>query len=272
MRGRAAALALIFLVALLAGSARAAPSSVYLEDLTWTELRDRIAAGATTAIIPIGGTEQSGPAIALGKHNVRVRILAGQIAAALGNAIVAPVVAYVPEGSISPPSGHMAFPGTLTVTDAAFESVLDSAAESLRHAGFTTIVFIGDHGGYQADESAVAKKLNAAWAGSHAAAFADLGYYKVTETAYVEALRKAGIGADEIGTHAALADTSLMLATDPALVRADELADNGFTARDGVYGGNPRRASAALGQLGVDLIVQTTVADIRAFIAKQSGL
>ena len=81
--------------------ARAPRLRIYLEDLTWTELRDRIAAGATTAIIPIGGTEQSGPAIALGKHNVRVKILAGQIAGALGNAIVAPVVAYVPEGTIS---------------------------------------------------------------------------------------------------------------------------------------------------------------------------
>src|SRR5690348_1586251 len=87
--------------------AHAASASVYLEELTWTELSARIKGGATTAIIPIGGTEQSGPAIALGKHNVRVRILAGDIATSLGNAVVAPVVAYVPEGSISPPTGHM---------------------------------------------------------------------------------------------------------------------------------------------------------------------
>ena len=271
MRGRAAALALVGLAALLSGSAAyAASSSVYLEDLTWTELRDRISAGATTAIIPIGGTEQSGPAIALGKHNARVRILAGKIAAALGNAIVAPVEPYVPEGNISPPTGHMAFPGTLTVSDATFESLLESTAESLRHTGFTTIVFIGDHGGYQTDETAAASKLNVAWKGTTARAFADLGYYAVTQKQYVSALKAAGFSADAIGTHAGLADTSLTLALESGMVRTDLLDGAAFTAKDGVEG-DPRGAKASLGQIGVELIVETSVADIRAFIAKQPG-
>jgi creatinine amidohydrolase len=270
MRNRVAWLCAFCLAALLAGAARAQAASVYLEDLTWTELRDRIAAGATTAIIPIGGTEQSGPAIALGKHNARVKILAGQIAAALGNAIVAPVVAYVPEGSISPPTGHMGFPGTLTVSDSVFEAVLSSAADSLRHAGFTTIVLIGDHGGYQQDEAIVADKLNAAWKNGHAAVFADLGYYGVTQKQYVSALQTAGNSLAAIGTHAGLADTALTLALDSSLVRTDLLAGNNFTAKDGVAG-DPRAALGSLGQIGVDLIVSTSVADIRAFIAKQQG-
>ena len=71
---------------------------VFLEDMTWTEVRDAIAAGRTTVIVPVGGTEQSGPHMALGKHNVRAHVLAGRIATQLGNALVAPVVAYVPEG------------------------------------------------------------------------------------------------------------------------------------------------------------------------------
>ena len=271
MRGRAAALSVGLALILGASAAQAAPSSVYLEDLTWTELRDRIAAGATTAIVPIGGTEQSGPAIALGKHNVRVKILAGQIAQALGNAIVAPVVAYVPEGTISPPTGHMRFPGTLTVSDAGFEALLESAAESLKHAGFTTIVLIGDHGGYQGDETVVADHLNAAWKGTHARAFADLGYYRVTQQQYVSALEAAGIAPAAIGTHAGLADTALTLALDASLVRGDLLADKAFTAKDGVEG-DPRGATGSLGQIGVDLIVATAVGDIRAFIAKQPGL
>jgi creatinine amidohydrolase len=273
MRRGATLVAFVLLAALPAGatSAMAASSSVYLEDLTWTELRDRVAAGTTTIIIPIGGTEQSGPAMSLGKHNVRVKILAGQIATALGNAIVAPVVAYVPEGNISPPTEHMAFPGTISVSDSSFEAVLDSAAQSLHHAGFTTIVLIGDHGGYQQDEQIVADKLNATWKGTRAAVFADLDYYRITQTGYVDKLLQAGIGKDEIGSHAGLADTSLMLATDPSQVRADLLPTSKFTAKDGVYGGDSRRSSAVLGQMGVDLIVQTTVADIRAFIAKQQG-
>lgn len=255
----------------LSAEVRAASTSVFLEDLTWTELRDRVAAGSRTIIIPIGGTEQSGPAIALGKHNVRVRLLAEQIATGLGNALVAPVIAYVPEGNISPPSGHMKFPGTITVSDKVFEAVLDSAARGFAQQGFTTIVFIGDHGGYQADESAVAERLNREWKAGPAQVFADLDYYRITQEAYVTKLEAAGVKQSEIGSHAGLADTSLMLATDPSLVRQPLLAQgSSFTAADGVYGGDPTRSSAALGQLGVDLIVSGTIGDIRDFVARQT--
>ena len=48
--------------------------------------------------------------MALGKHNRRVKLLSERIAVSLGNALVAPVIAYVPEGSLDPPSGHMRFP------------------------------------------------------------------------------------------------------------------------------------------------------------------
>src|SRR5712671_7931420 len=89
-----------------------ASGTVFLEELTWTELRDLIQAGKTTIIVPIGGTEQNGPHMALGKHNARVKALAERIAHALGNALVAPVIAYVPEGAVEPPTGHMRFPGT----------------------------------------------------------------------------------------------------------------------------------------------------------------
>src|ERR1700737_1456055 len=93
------------------------PKTVLLEDLTWTELRDQIRARKTTIIIPIGGTEQSGPDVALGKHNARVQVLSQRIAQGLGNALVAPVIAYVPEGSYAPPTSHMRFLGTITVPD-----------------------------------------------------------------------------------------------------------------------------------------------------------
>ena len=91
-----------------------APDTVFLEELTWTEVRDKLAAGVTTVIIPTGGTEQNGPHMVLGKHNYLVRHKAGEAARRLGDALVAPVMAYVPEGNVDPPSGHMRFPGTIT--------------------------------------------------------------------------------------------------------------------------------------------------------------
>jgi creatinine amidohydrolase len=262
--GALAAVALAFTAAALPALGAARPDRVFLEELTWTELRDRVAAGATTVLVPIGGTEQSGPHMALGKHNVRARVLAGRIAQRLGNAVVAPVMAYVPEGAISPPAAHMRFAGTITIPDATFEAVLESVARGFRQHGFRDVVFLGDHGGYQHSEEKVAAKLNREWAaqpGCKVHALVD--YYRVTQTTYVQALTARGIGADEIGTHAGLADTALMLAIDPSLVRQDALAQAAKAgAREGVHG-DPRRASAELGQLGVDAIVDKSVQQIK---------
>jgi creatinine amidohydrolase len=250
----------VTLVVLLGSNALAAPPSVELDALTWTELRDALRAGVTTVIIPAGGTEQSGPHIALGKHNVRARVLSDRIAAALGDTVVAPVLAYVPEGAISPPVGHMRFPGTISIPDAAFKSTLEAAGRSLRQAGFRHVVLLGDHGGYQPLLKEAAAALNKEWAGSGTRAHFIEDYYQATQTAYVRALRAKGLGDAQIGTHAGAADTSLMLAIDPSLVRADRLSGHG--AADGTQG-EPASSSAALGQLGVDLIVSQTVTAIR---------
>src|SRR5687767_2355851 len=104
-----AACAGMILAGLMTFAAAPAAASLQLDDLTWTEVRDGLRAGTTTVIIPVGGTEQNGPHMALGKHNARVGVLSARIAAKLGHTLVAPVMAYVPEGRISPPAGHMRF-------------------------------------------------------------------------------------------------------------------------------------------------------------------
>ena len=259
------ALATLMLV-LLPAAAGAAPASghVFLEEMTSPEVQEALGRGLTTIIVPVGGTEQNGPHMALGKHNVRVKVLAGRIATALGNAIVAPVLPYVPEGSINPPRAHMRWAGTISISDDAFKAVLDGAARSFRQHGFTDIVLIGDHGGYQPQLAAVAARLNRDWAGTPARAHFIAAYYLATQSAFIQALRAAGVGQAQIGTHAATADTSLMLATDPSLVNADELADAAKGAPANGVTGDPRAASAALGRLGTDAIVNATVAAIRA--------
>jgi creatinine amidohydrolase len=247
----------------------ASAQSVFLEDLTWTELRDLIRSGDTTIIVPVGGTEQSGPDMALGKHNVRVKILSEKVALALGNTLVAPVLAYVPEGSVAPPTAHMRFPGTITIPTQAFQQILEYAARSFKAAGFRDIVLLGDHGGYQSELKVVADHLNHEWSATPSVrVHAVLEYYRATETTYVDALRRRGLTAAEIGTHAGLADTSLMLATDPSLVRTDRLgSDARLNAENGVYG-DPRKSSAEFGQLGVDAIVAETVAAIKRDLSR----
>jgi len=246
-----------------------AADSVFLEDLTWTELRDAIKAGKTTILVPVGGVEQSGPYVALGKHDARVKVLADKIARNLGDALVAPLIAYVPEGTIDPPTEHMRFPGTITVPPEVFRQTLQSAAMSFRLHGFTDVVFIGDHGGYQDDLKTVADDLDRRWAGSPARAHFIAQYYRATQTTYVAALEQRGYSDAQIGTHAGLADTSLALATTPAMVRADQLGKGAPPGSSLGVHGDPSHASAQLGELGVDAIVAQTVAAIRAAVARR---
>lgn len=248
-----------------------APDTVFLEELTWTELRTLVESGKTTIILPIGGTEQNGPHMALGKHNVRVKALSERIARALGNALVAPVIAYVPEGGLSPPTGHMRFPGTLTVPENAFRKTLESAARSVRLHGFRDVVLLGDHGSTQLGEKAVAARLNREWTGSPARVHAIDEFYRSATIGFGQLLKAKGYRADELGVHAALPDTSLTLAIDPGLVRIAVLQGGRASWKTMGIDGDPRRASAELGQLGVDLIVRRTVEAIRQSIARRQG-
>jgi len=262
---------LVLAAGVFAGATAAAadaPATVFLEELTSTELAGAIRAGRTTIIVPIGGTEQNGPHIVLGKHNVRAKALAAKVAAALGNALVAPVIAYVPEGGVDPPTGHMRYPGTITVPPDAYRKLLASAAKSFRLHGFRDIVLLGDHGDYQKDNQAVAAALDREWAGTGVRVHAIAEYYRAATDGYAKLLRARGHTDAEIGLHAGLADTSLALAVDPKLVRADRVATTGPAPPPGVTG-DPRRASAELGQAGVDAIVAQTVEAVRAATARR---
>src|SRR5262245_13012407 len=72
-----------------------AVDSVFLEDLTWMEVRDAIAAGKDTAIVATGGMEMNGPYLVTGKHNVVLKGTTQAIAKKLGNALIAPIIAFV---------------------------------------------------------------------------------------------------------------------------------------------------------------------------------
>ena len=258
---RAATVVLAMLMAMVATASAAADtaSGVSLEDLTSVEIAGRVRGGATTVLVPIGGTEQNGAHMAVGKHNARVKVLAERIATRLGNALVAPVLAYVPEGGIDPPTGHMGHAGTLSITPSTFGQVLDGTARSLRAHGFRDIVFLGDHGGYQAQERDVAARLNREWSRTTARVHALPEYYDSTK-GFAQWLKSRGYSDAEIGVHGGLLDTALALATVPAMVRTDRLAD--ASTVPGITG-DPRRATAALGNAGVEMIVNATTEAIR---------
>jgi creatinine amidohydrolase/Fe(II)-dependent formamide hydrolase-like protein len=245
----------------------AAPRTVYLEEMSSTEVRDALRGGLRTIIVPVGGTEQNGPHMALGKHNLRAQALAGRIAGELGTALVAPVLAYVPEGNISPPTEHMRYAGTISIPVATFRSLLGGAARSFRQHGFTDIVLLGDSGNYQGSLKAVAAELNREWAAGPARVHFIAAYYQAAQQPFARLLQQHGLSDAQIGTHAGAADTALLMAVAPAQVWPDRMPATPAAARDAGVAGDPSRASAALGQLGVELIVKQSVAAIRAATA-----
>ena len=206
------------------------PDTVFLEEMTWVEVRAALREGKTTVLVPTGGVEQNGPHMVLGKHNYIVRHTAERIARALGDALVAPVVAYVPEGRIEPPDGHMTFPGTLSLPPEVFAALLEHTARSLKTHGFETIAFLGDSRGNQEPQATVAARLSAAWAGEGVAVLHLGDYY--AGNGQVDWLLQQGESHETIGGHAGIRDTAELLAVYPEGVRPDRLAPQGGRASE----------------------------------------
>ena len=206
--------------------------TVFLEEMTWMEVRDALRAGKTTAIIATGGVEQNGPYLVTGKHNVILRETTEAIARELGNALVAPIVPFVPEGEIHPPSGHMLYPGTISVREATFEALLADIAGSLKAHGFTEVILLGDSGGNQEGMAAVAVELGAAWEGSGTGIHYIPEYYD--NPRWIAWLEERGVVEEIEGLHDDVRHASIMALVDPTFIRAEERRKAGLFRINGI--------------------------------------
>lgn len=240
-----------------------APRSLALAELTSPEIAAAIAAGYGTALVPTGGTEQNGPHMALDKHNRLVAEGARRIAREVGGILVAPVLPFVPEGDPAHPSGNLLFPGTIGLSEASFEAVLDDICKSLLHAGFGRVLLIGDHGQSQPSLDRVAKRFAPSfWSSEKQKVFNIAAWYDDShQTAMLVA---AGETPETIGTHAGLVDTSELLGVAPQDVFPN-LAPEGPVSFEAIGAtGAPRRANADLGERLLSMRVAQAVAEIRA--------
>jgi creatinine amidohydrolase len=263
------------MMALLAGSAVtiadepaaeiiAAGTSIWTEELTAAEIRDRIDAGTTTVIVPTGGIEENGPYLSTGKHNVILEALCPAIARGLGNALCAPIVKFVPEGSIDPPSGAMLHPGTISLRAETYVALLDDIASSLKQAGFTDIVLIGDSGGNQRGMEAVAGILNERWKGEPARAHFIVEFYtpgwEETER-YTEEVLGVAEGEHD-GYHDDIWVTAMMAVTDPEQIRFEQRVEAGLASINGVEL-EPLADTIELGRKMIEFRAEYTVRAIR---------
>ena len=236
-----------------------APDTVFIDELTWEETRDALKAGKTTVIVPTGGTEKNGYHMVLGKHNFVVTYAANLMARRLKNALVAPTIQYVPEGDPDRQN-----PGAISLPSPAYDMLLDAAARSLKVHGFKEILFIGDSGGNQAGITTVAEKLNSEWEGGATKVFALTDYYEASRI-YYRAWLQAAFGYDEetAGSHAGITDTSQMLSIHPSGIRKDQIKPWGGAADSGVSG-DPAKATAEIGKMGVEFKVNAGIAQYKA--------
>jgi hypothetical protein len=219
-----------------------AGSSLWAEELTFMEIRDLVKAGTTTIIIGTGGVEQNGPYVAGGKHNFVLQTVMPYIARQVGNALIAPIVKFVPEGRIEPtPSGHMSYAGTISLEAATFEALLSDICRSYAAHGFIDIVLIGDSGGNQRGMENVAKALNTKWVADGRQARVhflpeyytedqwSFDYLKSLGIVQIDSLAAAGQARDRRtdtrnGMHDDIYYESQIAVQDPALIRAPQRA------------------------------------------------
>ena len=235
------------------------PATVFLEELTWPEVRDMLAEGTTTIIIPTGGTEQNGPHMVLGKHNYLVRYKAGEVARRLGNSLVAPVVAYVPEGDINPQTGHMRFPGTITTPPEVFEKVLEFAARSLAQHGFLDIALLGDSGGNQVSQKMVCERLNLEWKDTLFRVHHLTDYYPGPGDAW---LVEQGGREEDVGSHAGMHDSASLMFLNPSMLRLEKMVMGKSGDGTGVVG-NPARSTAEYGRQILEMQIDAAVRQIQ---------
>ena len=247
-----------------------APDSVFIEDLTWAEVRDLVKAGTTTVIIGTAGTEQKGPHMVDGEHKFVMEWSADKIARAIGKTLVAPVVTYVPEGSWENIGGHMAKPGTITLPDDRFVELLVSAGRSLKAGGFKTILLIGESGGNRSGMRTAADKLNELWKGGDTKAWWIDDYYTkghADQNKWVT--EKVGIPANEIGGHANILDTSELLFVNPKHIRRNRLSGNDYE-NNGVSGNNQSKSTPEIGKALLQIKIDNAVAQIKELMGGSS--
>ena len=248
-----------------------APDTIWIEDMTWMEVRDAMADGKTTVLVTSGGVEQNGPYLVTGKHNVILKGTCEAIARALGDALCAPVIKLVPEGNIDPPSGHMMFPGTLSVREETYQAMLTDVASSLAAHGFEHIVFLGDSGGNQRGMATVAEALNTKWTGGDSRVHYIPEYYRYEEL-FAWSQADDGLGIEEPvneGLHDNYPITAMMMVIDPTSVRYDERKATGKASINGVAL-DPVDETLEAGRKLIDKKVDEAVAAIRASIAGSS--
>jgi creatinine amidohydrolase len=193
--------------------------SIYLEELTWPDVKAAMQEGFDTVVFAIGATEQHGPHLPLACDTLIGGTLSELVAQRLERALIAPTV------RVGCSQHHMAFPGTMSIEPAELQAVLLDYIKTIFHHGFKRVVMIPSHGGNFATVAETARVAREKWADRQVVAYTDLN--QLLGAAF-EAAAKFGVSPGEAGIHAGEFETSILLSTHPNLVNMNR-AEKGYT-------------------------------------------
>ncbi len=237
--------------------------TIFIEEMTWMEVRDALKAGKTTVIIAAGGVEQNGPYLATGKHNYVLQATTEAIARKLGNALVAPIIKLVPEGNHEPPTGHMRYPGTISLREETYKNVLLDVCASFKAHGFENIILICDSGGNQNGMKEVAADLKTKWSDDQIQVHYIAEYYDYP--GLTKWLEEQGIKQVSEGIHDDYGISSIMMTVDPQTVRMQQRIAKGLFHINGVDM-SPAKNTIEMGKKAVGWRADITVKAIRKVI------
>jgi creatinine amidohydrolase/Fe(II)-dependent formamide hydrolase-like protein len=236
-----------------------------MEEMTTTEVRDAIRAGKSTVLIYNASIEASGPHLVTGKHFYRARYLGEHIARELGDALLAPIIPFAPT------TDERRFPGTVHLSPETFALVNAELADSMVNAGFKYIILLGDHDGNQEPLKRLAPSLDDKYRARGVRVFYCSDVYDKSNHEIEAYLKGHGF---PLSRHAGTSDTSQLWAVDAKYVRPDKMTigapvpPSGSPLALGAAGfeGDPRRSSAELGRVFLDIKIRNGVAEIRKLV------
>ncbi len=197
---------------------------------TWDELPSKLAAANQAAILPIGATEQHGPHMGCGMDYVLADILCRAVAEKTN----VPMLPTMPYGCSL---GHsQRWPGTLALTPITLITLMKELGDWAYHSGIRRLFIVNTHVTNAAPLRCALEMLRAEHDDMMVAVF---------NSAHLSQRVKQFHHADGEDWHANDAETSLMLATAPEMVRMDKLhlADDHDRTEDLVFSHPVNRTS-----------------------------
>jgi creatinine amidohydrolase len=243
----------------------------FWQNLTWEEIASLRRSGTDLCLLPVGATEQHGPHLGVGMDTCNAERLCEAVSAETG-APVLPPLAY------GCSLGHSRrWPGTLSLQPQTLIQTVVELFDWLHGAGFKRLLIVNGHVGNAAPLRLAVDLIRSRF---------DDGLARVCSVAEISPRVRAVFFADAEDWHANAAETSLMLALAPEMVRREKLAEAddedrtpglvfthpvNRTSRNGVTG-FPSRASEAQGEKLFKMMVEDLSALVRSALTEQPPL